>query len=201
VDAAELGRQIEYKVAPEPLLAVQALANTFAFEDEEERLLDPEAARRWLRESDLATPEAEVGRAELERLVAFRDVIRALLDANLSGEPDSAAAAELAGLAAAHPVSLTGDRTGALALDLTPATSIDELISQMIGIVFDAQRTALWPRLKVCAADECRWAFFDSSRNRGGTWCQMEVCGNRIKNRAYRRRRRDAGPRAQQGTG
>ncbi len=201
MDVAGLARQIEHKVAPEPLLAVQALANTFAFEDQEERLVDPESARRWLRESDLATPEAEVGHAELERLVAFRGVIRALLDANLSGEPDRAASAELARLAAAHPVSLIGDRTGALALDLAPAASIDELISQMIGIVFDAQRTSLWSRLKVCAADECRWAFFDASRNRGGTWCQMEVCGNRIKNRAYRRRRRGAGPRAQQGNG
>jgi predicted RNA-binding Zn ribbon-like protein len=124
--------------------------------------------------------------------VAFRAVIRALLGANLSGEPDRVAVAELARLAAAHPVSLAADRTGALAVDLAPAASIDELISQMIGIVFEAQRTALWPRLKLCAADECRWAFFDASRNRGGTWCQMEVCGNRIKNRAYRRRRRGA---------
>ena len=31
---------------------------------------------------------------------------------------------------------------------------------------------------------------YDSSRNRGGTWCQMEVCGNRIKNRHYRERHR-----------
>ena len=34
-------------------------------------------------------------------------------------------------------------------------------------------------------------AFFDSSRNRGGSWCRMEVCGNRIKNRHYRRRHKD----------
>ncbi|MQA73422.1 MAG: hypothetical protein GEU88_03545 [Solirubrobacterales bacterium] len=58
----------------------------------------------------------------------------------------------------------------------------------MVGIVFCAQLESQWSRLKVCASDECRWAFFDSSRNRGGTWCQMETCGNRIKSRAYRRR-------------
>ena len=71
----------------------------------------------------------------------------------------------------------------------TPAKSIDGVIAQLIGIIFQAQLEGEWPRLKICASDECRWAFFDSSRNRGGTWCQMEVCGNRIKNRAYRRRK------------
>jgi predicted RNA-binding Zn ribbon-like protein len=133
-----------------------------------------------------------VGRGELRRLVELRSVLRALLDANLRGDQDRTAAAKLARLAAAHPISLTGGDTGELVLDLTPAASIGELISQMIGIVFEAQREAYRPRLKVCASDQCRWAFFDASRNRGGTWCQMEVCGNRIKNRAYRRRRRDA---------
>ena len=76
-----------------------------------------------------------------------------------------------------------------LSLDLEPAKSIDGVIAQLIGIIFQAQLEGEWPRLKICASDECRWAFFDSSRNRGGTWCQMEICGNRIKNRAYRRRK------------
>lgn len=53
----------------------------------------------------------------------------------------------------------------------------------MIGLVFAAQLESRWERLKICASDECRWAFYDSSRNRRGTWCQMEACGNRIKNR------------------
>ena len=35
----ELARQIEYKVAPAPLIAVQGLSNTFAFEPEEFEVL------------------------------------------------------------------------------------------------------------------------------------------------------------------
>jgi predicted RNA-binding Zn ribbon-like protein len=189
VDTAELARQIEYKVAPAPLIAVQGLANTFAFEADEERLLDPGSARRWLLESDLAAKTIEVGAAELDRLVECRRTIRALIDANLTGEVDPSTSAAFARLAAAHPVDLAASRGGALALDLRPAATIDGLISQMVGIVFQAQLESQWSRLKVCASDECRWAFFDSSRNKGGTWCQMETCGNRIKNRAYRRRR------------
>jgi hypothetical protein len=47
-----------------------------------------------------------------------------------------------------------------------------------------------WPRLKACRRDVCGWLFFDRSRNRSARWCQMAVCGNRTKTRAYRARRR-----------
>ena len=47
-----------------------------------------------------------------------------------------------------------------------------------------------WERLKICPADDCRWAFFDRSRNRSRTWCSMQVCGNREKARAWRERAR-----------
>jgi len=187
MDVDALARQIEYKVAPAPLIAVQGLANTFAFEPGEERLGDPESAREWLLEADLAVPSVKVSGPELERLVEARTIIRDLIDANLTGEA-AGPAAGLARLAAAHRVPLAADGDGGLALDLAPVASVDDLIAQLVGIVFEAQLEGTWSRLKVCASDECRWSFFDGSRNRGGTWCQMEICGNRVKNRAYRRR-------------
>lgn len=61
-----------------------------------------------------------------------------------------------------------------------------------VGAVFAAAaRLAVlgeWDRLKICPADDCRWAFFDHSRNRSRTWCSMRVCGNREKARAWRER-------------
>jgi predicted RNA-binding Zn ribbon-like protein len=47
-----------------------------------------------------------------------------------------------------------------------------------------------WERLKICPADDCHWAFYDASKNRSRTWCNMQVCGNRKKTRAYRARNR-----------
>jgi hypothetical protein len=41
-------------------------------------------------------------------------------------------------------------------------------------------------RVKICPADDCRWAFYDTSRNHSRQWCSMEVCGNRAKARAHR---------------
>lgn len=184
----ELQRQVEYKFAPVPLLAVQALANTYSFEDEEELLGDVVAARQWLVDSDLANREVAVRARDLEGLRTLRKAVRDLMAANLGRNPDGTACRDLAALLAAHPVALTAGEDGRLGVDLAPVSSVDELISQFVGIVFRAQVEREWPRLKICACDECRWAFYDASRNRGGTWCQMEVCGNRIKNRRYRQR-------------
>jgi predicted RNA-binding Zn ribbon-like protein len=43
--------------------------------------------------------------------------------------------------------------------------------------------------MKACR--QCEYAFYDRSKNRSATWCAMSICGNRTKNRAYYRRRRD----------
>lgn len=45
-------------------------------------------------------------------------------------------------------------------------------------------------RLRICAADDCLRAFYDGSRNGTGKWCSTAACGNRMKTRAYRQRRR-----------
>jgi predicted RNA-binding Zn ribbon-like protein len=44
-----------------------------------------------------------------------------------------------------------------------------------------------WGRLKACR--NCHWSFYDRSPNRSATWCSMQLCGNRTKTRAYRRRK------------
>jgi predicted RNA-binding Zn ribbon-like protein len=48
-------------------------------------------------------------------------------------------------------------------------------------------------RMKICG--NCGWLFLDRSKNRSRTWCDMAVCGNRIKaSRHYAARRaRDNG--------
>ena len=58
-----------------------------------------------------------------------------------------------------------------------------------MAIAYESMVAGTWSRLKVCPADDCQWAFYDHSKNRSGTWCSMQVCGNRAKVRAYRERR------------
>jgi predicted RNA-binding Zn ribbon-like protein len=46
-------------------------------------------------------------------------------------------------------------------------------------------------RIKRCPGDHCGWLFFDTTKNKRRRWCEMEVCGNRAKQK--RRRERGAG--------
>jgi predicted RNA-binding Zn ribbon-like protein len=189
VNIEELTRLVDAKPAPVPLLAVQAFANTIDLETESDLLTSPAEFRDWLLDSELASPQMVVGRHDLERARELRETIRALLVANTEGRVDRAAAAVLRPQVTDRPVYLAVDPDGGLDLDLTPVESVEDFISDQVGIAFRAQIVGEWRRLKLCRNDACGWAFYDSSRNRGGTWCQMAVCGNRVKNRHYRQRR------------
>ena len=56
----------------------------------------------------------------------------------------------------------------------------------------DAVASGDWSRLKICAFDECEWAYYDHSKNRSRAYCEYG-CGNKLKTRAYRARQRAAG--------
>ena len=47
----------------------------------------------------------------------------------------------------------------------------------------------IWWRLKICAYDDCEWAYYDNSKNRSRNWCEYG-CGNKVKTRNYRARQR-----------
>lgn len=48
-------------------------------------------------------------------------------------------------------------------------------------------------RMKICG--NCGWLFIDRSKNRSRTWCDMAVCGNRVKaNRHYHRKKSEGTP-------
>jgi hypothetical protein len=61
-------------------------------------------------------------------------------------------------------------------------------LTRILLIAAEASATGTWSRLKVCGADDCRWAFYDRSPTRSACWCSMRICGARAKSRAYRRR-------------
>lgn len=45
-------------------------------------------------------------------------------------------------------------------------------------------------RVKLCANPECRFAFYDETKNRSRRWCAPVICGNRFKVRQFRARQR-----------
>lgn len=181
--------QPETKPAPSPLLLVQAFVNTWESDSGIDLLVDHGTARDWLSEAGLLGADARLTDEDLNTARAVREAIRALLVRNGGGPPPTAA--ELAALrtvARASWIQPSLSSDGQVELELEGGA--DRLaLGRLVVIIRDAQHDGTWERLKACHNSECRWAFYDRSHARRGTWCDMSVCGNRVKNRNLRSRR------------
>jgi predicted RNA-binding Zn ribbon-like protein len=45
-------------------------------------------------------------------------------------------------------------------------------------------------KVRACDNPECRWLFLDTSKNHTRRWCDMKVCGNRMKARRFKAQRK-----------
>jgi predicted RNA-binding Zn ribbon-like protein len=154
------------KAAPEPLRQVQLLVNSADVEHGVDWLPD------WLAERGLDE--------ELERARQLREALRLLVLTN-NGRAVDAHAVEVVN-AAAERLFLRLDESGAPAV-----AGAQDALDEVVAIAFGAMLDGTWGRLKACR--NCHWSFYDYSPNRSATWCSMQLCGNRKKTRAYRRRR------------
>lgn len=161
--------------APEPLRLVQLFLNTEAHETGLELLGSPAELRTWLREH--SHDPGALGRTAPRRAAALRDALRTML----RGDGGTAAIVEDAARRARLTVDFRGPRL------VSQAGGLDGALGTIVGVVYDAMRDGSWQRLKACR--NCGWAFWDESRNRSAAWCSMQICGNRLKTRRYRRRR------------
>ncbi|MFR9779011.1 CGNR zinc finger domain-containing protein [Micromonospora sp. MS34] len=71
-------------------------------------------------------------------------------------------------------------------------SGVSVLVAEVGRSILAAVAEGAWPRLKACAAHECRWVYYDRSPAGRSRWCTMSICGSRAKMRAYRRRARPA---------
>ena len=153
----------------------------------EEHFDSPEALRAWMDEQGIP-PGDDLGPADLKKAIGFREAMRLLLLSNNVGELDREALQRLRDAADEGLIRVEVHDDGQ-AYARPAKEGVPALFARLLAAVADAQCAGTWDRLKACAADDCQWAFYDSSRNQSRTWCSMEVCGNRAKTRAYRTRR------------
>lgn len=177
--------------APGRLALVQQLVNTLDVELDVDELADREALASWLRERGLLAGDAALREGDLERARTFREALRTLLDEHADAAERTVAAAALDAAAPAALLRVALDADGAPTLE-PAAKGLDGALAVLLAIIDRGACDGTWQRLKVCAEHTCRFAFYDSSRNRSGSWCSMAVCGNRAKARSYRERRRSA---------
>jgi predicted RNA-binding Zn ribbon-like protein len=173
------------RAADGPLRVVQLFVNS----------VDREHGREWFpAPPDLAdffaahglSEGASVTPADVEQAYRLRDALRALLRANNCRTVDAAAVAVVNEAARRGGLALTLDERGSAAVGVN-GHGADAAFARIVAIAFEAMLDGSWSRLKACR--QCEWVFWDTSKNRSGSWCSMQICGNRLKTRAYRRRR------------
>ena len=175
--------------APGELEQVRAFVNTFDVDTAGEQLASATDLGDWLIAHDLAPGGTRATRADLRRARELRESIRSVLLAHTAGTPAPPEALRTFDqIAARARLTLRFDERGGARLEPV-AAGVDGALGRLLRIIQDAIADGTWLRMKACREHTCEWAFYDHTKNRSGTWCTMQVCGNRTKARSYRERR------------
>jgi predicted RNA-binding Zn ribbon-like protein len=177
---------------PHDLDLVIDFVNTLDLETGVDALDTPAALKAWLAQRVHRDAGRSPSAEDLAAAVRLREALREAMLANNGGPAAEEAARELE--AAARRGSLGVHFVQGGEMELAPsAAGLPGTLASLLVPVAHAIADGSWRRVKACRADGCEWAFYDRSRNRSGTWCEMAVCGNRTKVRAYRARGGPAG--------
>lgn len=139
--------------------------NTYDVEDGVDAIDDAAGFAAWAEARGVEPGDTEEARR-------VRDALRSVID----------------GDAAALPSVELETTCGERSVGLTARTAAQAAVASSVILSIQGRLE----RVKLCGADDCRWAFYDKSRNGSRTWCSMGVCGNRQKARTYRSKATDA---------
>lgn len=147
----------------------------------------PRALGAWLEERGLLTAGSRVTNADLDETRRVREALRDLLAAQNEIDVDvPKAGAELDEAICRAKLAL---RFVDCEMRLEPGVGgVRGAVGRILAEVSAAMADGTWSRMKACRADDCRWAFLDTAKNRSRAWCSMRSCGNRAKVQAYRER-------------
>jgi len=174
--------------APAPLDIVQDLLNSRSLESPTDELHSPAALALWYAQAGLGPPAMPIGREDVRRAITVREGLRALVLGHGGAPPDMALVDALDEVALTVRLHVSFGVIGGL----QPASRrlADVALGWLLIVVEDARSDGRWSRFKGCREPTCRWVFYDTSKNRSGRWCSMQLCGTSNKQRAQIERRR-----------
>lgn len=149
----------------------------------------PQSANATLAALGLQQANQPLSNTDHRRILEVHRLLVAMALANNTGDSAEESAQQLSGLAREATLRVAFKSHGKATLE-PAADGANGAIAALLAIVHDSMLAGTWSRLKVCPADHCEAAFYDTSRNRSATWCSMAVCGNRAKVSSYQRRRK-----------
>jgi predicted RNA-binding Zn ribbon-like protein len=182
---------------------VNTLDWRFRHGEQEELLPGYAALLRFMEESGLLTAKearrlqrlagATAGKQVLEQCIELREALAHVFYAALDGgspEPAQIRILERYFKLAQGHQKLRWKKAGLgwkwPELDEDPETPLWLLSSSASGLMLsdDAEK------VRACDNPECRWLFLDTSKNHTRRWCDMRLCGNRMKARRFKAQRK-----------
>jgi len=156
-----------------------------------DRLQDPAWMAKWLEHwemADLGLP----GESDLAALATLRVLLRRMAEALSGGQPVTGEDVDELNriMAAAQLVQRCEAAEGGFRLQLAPTRRDWTWAAARIAASFAELLTGDPRRIKVCGNPDCRWAYYDESKNRARRWCDDKACGNLMKVRRFRARHR-----------
>ena len=151
-------------------------------------LEDAEAATTWLAGRGLLGEGERIEEAERRLLITFREGLRGLLLARNGGPPPDLELLDKLAAPAALRVRFCPDGRPAIEPEGEGGPA-ERVVARLLAVVIQGEEKGTWERLKAWRNEDCKWAFYDASKNRSGNWCNMSICGARHKMRAYRKRK------------
>ncbi|MFC7550015.1 CGNR zinc finger domain-containing protein [Plantactinospora sp. GCM10030261] len=164
---------------------VRDFVNTYEPQEDAESLTSPDQLRAWFARRHLLPAGARLRPADLATARTVREGLRAVLLDHAGHTGDPAALDALDRALTDVPVRLTF-ADGGPRLATAGGPHLAAALAGIVDAIRQCGEDGSWRRLKVCARDTCRWAYYDASRNQARRWCSMAGCGNYVKmRRAY----------------
>jgi predicted RNA-binding Zn ribbon-like protein len=131
----------------------------------------------------------------LKRALALREIIYALgveVAARRRAPPDSVEALAHIHAACIAKARLTPHGAGFVWSWAPQEAPIEAVLGPIALSALTLLTQADLSRIKQCQGDHCGWLFLDTTKNKSRRWCEMEVCGNRAKQKRHQSRLRRA---------
>ncbi|HXN92277.1 MAG TPA: CGNR zinc finger domain-containing protein [Candidatus Sulfotelmatobacter sp.] len=175
----------ERETATGELGLVQAFVNTVDLVPLKEELRDSNTLKAWLVANGLMDSAQPVDDSDLKHATAVREAMRGVIGGNSGQRVYPVDLATLNEAATASRLRMRFAPDGRPRLEPEASGAVGA-IGRLVATLYSAMQGEDWERLKLCNSDECRWAFYDRSKNHSSRWCTMASCGNREKARRFR---------------
>ncbi|MFE9579428.1 CGNR zinc finger domain-containing protein [Nocardia sp. NPDC006044] len=155
-------------------------ARTGTFDD---ALVAPSALADWLVAAELLDRAPDCDASTFDRAVRLREAAYRMAVAVSQGKPVADADRRLINECAKGELPAISLRlNGTIARSGTPDAALTAIARSAIELLGSAAT------IKECGRPECTRLYVDASRGGTRRWCDMTICGNRVKSAAFRAR-------------